>query len=136
MKVYVLVLGSYSDKRIAGIFVDKAKAEKVADAIRKWSRWDDEVNPIMEFDTADDMYDVSDPIFEGKKCGFGSYHVFVYGDGLAEVDEEPGIFNPSVIWDGYSYEVCVLAKDEDTAKKIAFDKIAEYKYRMGVEEAK
>ncbi len=136
MKVYVLVLGSYSDKRIAGIFIDKNKAERVADAIRKWSQYDDEVNPIMEFDTADDLYDVSDPIFRDKKSGFGSYHVFVYCDGFAEVYEEPGIFNPSVICDGYSYEVCVLAKDENTAKKIAFDKIAEYKYRMGVEEAK
>lgn len=136
MKVYVLVLGSYSDKRIAGIFVDEAKAEKVADAIRKWSSYDDEVNPIMKFDTADDMYDVSNPIFDEKKGGFGSYRVYVYGDGFAEVDEEPGIFNPSVIWDGFTYEVCVLAKDEDTAKKIAFDKISEYKYRMGVEEAK
>lgn len=132
----MLVLGSYSDKRIAGIFVDENKAEKVADAIRKWSWCGDEVNPIMEFDTADDMYDVNDPIFEGKKGGIGSYRVYVYGDGFADVDEKPGIFNPSVIWDGFTYEVCVLAKDEDTAKKIAFDKIAEYKYRMGVEEAK
>lgn len=125
MKVYVVTEGDYSDYHIVGVTTDRETAE----AYCKISKGDWYEPKVEEYDTKAfaDIRTVK------------PYRVIMEKDGTTTTEEEDGLSYETAVehqvfhikrWDrGWEYyEVVVLAEDEQHARKIAADYIAEKKW--------
>ncbi len=119
MKIYVITAGSYSDYHICAVTDDKKSAER----LRKIhsSYWQE-----ADIETYDTKY-----VYEEPKS---YWHLKVNLDGsissytLLYFNEEYETKINEVELYSSQFHINVIAKDLDHALKIAFDKIAEYKY--------
>ena len=120
MKIYVITAGCYSDYHICAVTDDKKSAENLR---LLYSGYDEAV--INEYDTT---------YMEEKPKEYWSIWVDLDGDvrcaSLLHVSEEKELGDPlnTVDLSCSRYHINVIAKDRDHALKIAFDKIAEFKY--------
>ena len=129
MNVYVVTAGEYSDYHIVAVFSTREKAERFANKRVKethkrygWieSYW---VHP----------YEVDNTAWDDRE----KYYEMIYNkDGTYK--ESCETFDcwccPAVREYNEHYEIDVAVDDLELAKKIAQDRIAEYKYRVEVEE--
>lgn len=124
--VYIITAGCYSDYQIVTVFDDKAKAKAFVEAYNKHkNKYQDEY--CIETYKVNDI-DVCSS--EGKIYFYVStnYRGDLYVEPAIECDPEcAGVVNLVHYPTWSSYAVTVLAEDIDKAKKIAADKIAEYK---------
>lgn len=126
MKIYVITKGDYSDYHICAVATDPEKAERLAKIYT--DRW--EYAKVEEFDTEDCV-----DLLAGRipyEVGFMSNGDVLPGYPEKRADAadswEPGVelYEPRA-WSPYErLFVRVLAKDPDTALKIAVDKRAQY----------
>lgn len=131
MKVYVVTQGDYSDYHICGVAVKKSVAEEIVRRIKRSSRFYSDVR-IEEYNTDE---------YEGICLGnLTAYHIRLSKMGniidIRELEEREGIcFTEYNQIDSYreGYSINVVARDETHAKKIAQDKLAEFKYLKEVE---
>ena len=125
MKVYVVTEGDYSDYHIVGVTTDRETAE----AYCKISTGDWYEPKVEEYDTK---------AFADIRTA-KPYRVIMEEDGTTTTEEEDGFSYESAVehqvqhirrWAGKPsyYEVVVLAEDEQHARKIAADYIAEAKW--------
>lgn len=129
MKVYVITKGSYSDYSIYGVAVNKEMAETLRKHVS--DRYEDA--NIEEYDT-----DEYKPLTEGKK----PYAVALNENGICralyevtyDIHDCKGKVRNNKQKGETMYTVYLWATDEEHALKIARDKIAEYKYRKGIDE--
>ena len=124
MEIYVVTCGEYSDYSIYGVFTDKTKAENYVKIHGKgWCR-----------DMMIETYEANCP----EKNNKTSYYMFVYSENyeLDRYSKQDGYSYCPQVRQMYSGEllVNVCTDNEEKAKKIAQDRIAEYKYRKEVEE--
>ena len=131
MKIYVITKGCYSDYHICAVTTNRKKANKLSKIMS--DRYDDAEIETYESDEYVDLID----------RGFCAYLVdFVDGiytiSHVSKVDDHESI--EYIAWNRITprmnkkeYYVYVRAKDEEHAKKIAQDLMAEYKYRKLVE---
>ena len=119
MKVYVVTEGDYSDYHIVGVCTSKESAER----IRELASRDFHEAQIEEYEA--DKFNIEPT--------YNYYEVSVYKNGSAVVNISKFIFDPHEVRDyrnakcTCAFSVDVFAQDEEHAKKIAFDLIAEYK---------
>lgn len=119
MKIYVITAGEYSDYGICAVTDDKKSAERLRKIYS--SKWRE-----ARIETYDTKY-----IYEEPKT-YWSFEVslngaIVTGELLYFREEEETEIN-EVELVGAKFYINVIAKDQSHAEKIAFDKIAEYKY--------
>lgn len=114
MKVYVITSGAYSEYHIMGVTLDRATAMEFVERFNK--RYEFDPANVEEYDT--DMFGSGDKLPFRVTVGDGSLQVHIDNMNLGGDVEEYG---------GGVYSATVLADDEPTAAKIAFDKIAQYK---------
>ena len=119
MKAYIITKGEYSDYHICAVTLDKDKAEQLKKLFT--NDWHDTY--VEEFEI-DEHFPIDYPYFivekysdriEVKEIQTGDY-ACEYDYGVVRHYDSRGL-----------YSVCVKAKDKDHAKKIALDKIAQYK---------
>ena len=114
MKIYVVTQGDYSDYHIVAVCTKKASAERIKNLLT--DGWCDP--EIEEYES--DVYDIN-PTYK-------AYHVVIWKNGDIKCEEEYNSYcaeDVNEYKDWFVYDV--FAKDEEHAKKIALDKIAEYK---------
>lgn len=138
--IYVITKGSYSDYHICAATTDKKRAEKLKELFyNDGSMYPDDVY-IEEFvdGTYDDMLDRG---FEAFEIWFDSEYrinrvspqsrlTMEYTDD----DEWNVVIKSSNERAVLPYRVYVQARDEEHARKIAQDIMAEYKYRKEIDE--
>lgn len=118
MTVYVLTEGEYSDYGVVGVTLDYNKALNWLEN-QLGNNW--QCPSILEFDTDDKP---------NPRNGAGKSYYATVGDGWADAFEWAIENIPNkVVYDGRHYKVYVYAKDQDHAKKIAQDLVAEYRAR-------
>ena len=123
MKIYVITKGTYSDYHICAVSEDKEKAKK----LQKFFNGTETYNQarIEEYETDFHLTEI--------EAGYKAYYCYIYNDGNFNVGEtEPNYLVEDDFCVRYNartgrYYFYVLAKDRNCAKKIAFDKVAEYK---------
>lgn len=119
MKIYVITAGEYSDYHICAVTDDKKSAERLRKIYS--SHWRE-----ARVETYDTKYIYEDPrsywSFEVSLNG-----AIITGELLYFREEEETEIN-EVELVGTKFYINVIAKDRSHAEKIAFDKIAEYKY--------
>lgn len=131
MKVYVITKGAYSDYHICGVATDKKKAEilrkafsNICDKAEIETYETDQF--ITEIESGFKLYDCA--LKDGEDLSISTY---LYGldclDYMTDSDFRVRRFSKG--WCAPGYGIKVWAKDEDHARKIAADKIAEYKAR-------
>lgn len=137
-KIYVVTAGRYSEYRIFGASVDKSEAEKLLEIVKRDNYYGEENPKIEEFP---DFSQTQKMISEDWR----RYCVKVYENGDCEIKEDgrsyseiwridelqekpKGYFRKSDVYNPRSaFVVHCAARNEDHAKKIAFDSIAQYK---------
>jgi hypothetical protein len=120
MKVYVITKGSYSDYRICAVALDKDKAEILRKALSGWEEAEIETYETDQFITE-------------IEAGLKIYQCVVNDNGLSAYERDYD-YADDICFNKVNktnrriatYSVYVWAKDEDSALKIAADKIAEY----------
>lgn len=120
MKIYVITAGDYSDYHICAVTDNKESAENLRILYSSYYE-----ATIEEFDTT---------YLPEKPNEY--WAIYINLDGAVqctvlrhyEKGKEPDKPLNQVELTYYRYSVNVIAKDRDHALKIAFDKIAEYKY--------
>lgn len=140
MKVYVITSGCYSDYRIQAVALDKEQAEKIAATINNSRHYSDDFCEIEKYDTEDIKIDA--------KCEVKMrFHMTVNYRNTKEAFFECG-YPVTEDVNEISVEKCekcggdseikitaTLPKEitEEKAKKIMFDRIAEFKaQRAGI----
>lgn len=126
MKVYVITKGDYSEYHICGVSLDKADAKVIAEKCS-----DEYVGEakVEEYDS-----DEFQPFLKDGKF----YRVWMVGETVNVERESIDYFDlyPPNRVQYYSsngrYQVYVIARDKNHAKKIGLDKIYQYKYEKGV----
>ena len=119
MKVYVVTEGDYSDYHIVGVCTSKESAER----IRQLASSDYHEAQIEEYEA--DSFNIEPT--------YNYYEVIIFKYGDIHVDTHEYIYDPYIVRDyrnakcATKYSVNVFARDEEHAKKIAFDCIAKYK---------
>lgn len=119
MKVYVVTEGDYSDYHIVGVCTSQESAKR----IQQIASGDYHEAKIEEYEA--DKFNI--------KPTYNYYGVSVYKNGSATANIDGYIFEPYEVRDycnakhTCAFSVDVFAQDEEHAKKIAFDLIAEYK---------
>lgn len=125
MKAYIITEGVYSGYHICGVTLDKDKAKMM----KRFYSNEYDLAQIEEWDI-----DEYQQIYMGMKL----YNVKRLTNGTVTVGEayykEPPFFK--VLHNRYGYSIYVFAIDEEQAKRIALDKIAEFKYRKSMGETK
>ena len=124
MKVYVITKGIYSDYRICAVALDKDKAEILRKAFS--DSWEEAEIEIYE----------TDQFITEIEAGLKIYQCVVNDNGLSAYERDYE-YADDICFNKVNktnrriatYSVYVWAKDEDSALKIAADKIAEYKAR-------
>lgn len=119
MKIYVITAGEYSDYGICAVTDDKKSAERLCKIYS--SKWRE-----ARIETYDTKY-----IYEEPKS-YWYFEVSLNGEVVnSELlyfrEEEETEINEVELY-GTKFYINVIAKDREHAQKIAFDKIAEYKY--------
>lgn len=120
MKIYVIEAGEYSNRHICAVTDNKESAENLRLLYtRKW-----EEAYISEWDTVQ---------VPKKPDSYWHINVDFDGDVKSEMyyftkDQEAEIDINQVNLEYRGYQINVIADDREQAYKIAFDKIAEYKY--------
>lgn len=122
MKVYVITKGIYSDYRICAVALDKDKAEILRKAFS--DSWEE-----AEIETYE-----TDQFITEIEAGLKIYQCVVNDNGLSAYERDYD-YADDICFNKVNktncriatYLVYVWAKDEDSALKIAADKIAEYK---------
>ena len=117
-KAYVITSGCYSDYHICAVTLDEHKAEELKKVYEK-TEWD-EVS-IEEYEI--------DAHYDRLMNGYKVYLVqFNRNGNIHSVgsDRSPEDENIYETWCGYSLNVLVWAKDEESAIKIAAEKRAKY----------
>lgn len=125
--VYIITQGEYSDYHIVTVFDDKDKAEAFVEAYNKHKRSEYEDDYCVETYKLNsiDIRSYKEKIFFYAHT---NYRGSLYVDPAPERDpERVGIVDVAHYPSWNSYTVTVLAENLDKAKKIAADKIAEYK---------
>lgn len=125
MKVYVITRGEYSDYHICGVTLEKEKAKQVAEMMHKNS----DMYVYREIYIEEYETDMFDAFLRGGKAWHvwykhsGELHAKLYSDSYVDYVD----YN-EVTENHYSkrYEVYVVAKDEEHAKKIGKDLIMQY----------
>lgn len=118
-KLYAVTAGSYSDYHIIGLFSDKAKAEEYVACHNKAGSGSGEFADVEEY-------------IDGALCsddGFIFEVYFIKNEFRDIVLSEASSIKTEVFEYPQSREtirISVRAKDEEHAKKIAADKLAEY----------
>lgn len=128
MKLYVVTSGKYSDIRVVGVFTSKQRAE-------------DYVKLHTDGTATVAIFEANKP--EPKHL---KYFYFIYTEDYKLykcIDYEGDYYEPDIVKRIYTGEdryaqivFDVYADSREKAKKIAQDRIAEYKYRVEVEEIK
>lgn len=122
MKVYVITKGIYSDYRICAVALDKDKAEILRKAFS--DSWEE-----AEIETYE-----TDQFITEIEAGLKIYQCVMNDNGLSAYERDYE-YADDICFNKVNktnhrittYSVYVWAKDEDSALKIAADKIAEYK---------
>lgn len=138
MKVYVITKGEYSDYHICSVCLDKEEAERRLKLFS--SDWEDAMIEEYDTDVANEYEKLGDKIVrvDGRK----KWIVRVY-NGMtniisSEIDEfdvgSDNMMNTPSCSSYGAWSVRVFAHSEEEAKKIAYDKIAEEKYKRSVEQ--
>ena len=125
MKIYVITKGEYSDHHICAVSEDERKAEMLRRFYSGDGRYEEAT--IEEYDTNLWLTEI--------ESGFKMYCCRVDDDGIIEIVESaltldytsPGDFKVRYYEKQHRYCLYVFAKDKDHAKKIAIDKVNEYK---------
>lgn len=128
MKVYVITKGAYSDYHICGVATDKKKAEILRKA---FSNICDKAE-IETYETDRFITEIESglTIYDCVAQDEGDLLISRYPYDLAYMtDSDFRVKRFSKGWCAPGYGIKVWAKDEDNARKIAADKIAEYKAR-------
>ena len=118
VKVYVVMVGCYSSRRVAAVTLDEEKAHLISDRLEEG-----DVSDVEEFDT-----DRVDDAYEAYKLGYVQYFV-----GFNENDNIYCVYKDNnVNQEKEEHNICadtyiVWAKDEETAKRIAIDRHAMWK---------
>lgn len=136
MKIYVVTDGEYSDYHIVGVTDKLEKAVALCSILENNGGWGEDPQ-IETYDT------------DAMNVDYGKakpYSVDMWEDGRIEAEELYGDgldyeratdrdvhYCPSGYYKGNEYMVAVMARDEEHAKKIAIDLIAQYKYEKEVE---
>ena len=139
MKIYVVTSGEYSDYHIVTVFSTQEKAESFAKARNdKIKHWYDDYYEVEVYDLDDtDNISVESGI---NYCPDVNIYGFVYTlDYKFEYcylakDRYRPFYCTAVIERDKRLKFDVCADSEEKARKIAQDRIAEYKYRKEVEE--
>ena len=121
MKVYIITKGAYSDYSIYAVTLEKKKAEYM----RKYFSDEYDGANIEEYET-----DTYEGIGNGKKI----YSVRFDNGETTVHDSNYFLWEKVEHWRNGCYVVDVVAEDEEHAKKIAWDKIAVYRYKHEVDE--
>ena len=133
MKVYAVTSGDYSSYHIVAVFEDKEKANAVADLVGKQSCFHEYVG-VEEYETADSKISISD--IKATPEHYRPFMVTRYKNGDVYIEDDPIHYEPFVRTGTFDeYDVCVMAKDEEHARKIGMGKIMQYRYEKEVEEA-
>ena len=125
--VYIITQGCYSDYHIVTVFDDEDKAKAFVEAYNKHKRGKYEDDYCIETCKINSI-----DVFASKGKIYFHASTNYRGDLFVERDPEcdpkcAGVVNLVHYPTCSSYTVIVLAEDLDKAKKIAADKIAEYK---------
>lgn len=124
MIIYVICKGEYSDYHICAVTENKEKAKKLEKMFT--SEYDEAY--IEEYDT-EQFLDITDRGYKYYSC---SLH---YGKLIIKEKINFDYAEEKIRKRGYShFWADVQAKDEEHAKKIFFDKLAECKYNFYYEE--
>ena len=130
MKVYVITKGAYSDYHICAVATDKKKAEILKKAFDDKDGWREacietyETDQfITEIENGFKLYNCA--LKDGEDLSISTYLEDL--DYMTDSDFRVKRFSKG--WCAPGYGIKVWAKDEDHARKIAADKIAEYKAR-------
>ena len=134
MKVYIVTSGSYSDYHIDAVTLDKDQAERLAQAVTDYG-WDE--GHVTVWDT-DDFKIIDD--------GMKLYYVMIFLNetgcdisriSIQETSPISSLTHQSLAFidhskfdesnGGGNIQFGVRARDEEHAKKIAYDKFAEWK---------
>lgn len=119
MKIYVITKGSYSDYHICGVSTEKEKAEEFAKMCS--DNFDEAM--VEEYET-----EIIEPFLKDGKL----FRVMMRPDETIHVRElnidSYYINQVNKVENGLVYWVYVIARDKEHAKKIALDKIYQYKY--------
>ena len=116
MKVYVVTAGEYSDRRVVGVFSDKAKADDILKHEKESYR---AFNKCEEFEL-DQLAELFQPGLFAYEVEFKSGTMDV--DVVRQVSFGEHLDNIESDW---SYFHAVLARDEQHAIKIASDQQAQ-----------
>lgn len=117
-KVYVITQGEYSDYGIVAVTLD----EKQAETLRIINSREYEPCNIEIYDTDDYKVEISEDYRPWYKVHILNGEVI----GIRSFNENPNQkFQRIKEYDDFF--ICVRAKDEEQAKKIAFDKLAQWK---------
>jgi hypothetical protein len=129
MTIYVITTGAYSDYHIMGVTDSKENAENI---VKKWNQEEHLDEAIIE------EYDTD--IMDKYANGYDNY--WVYGDILnndlnVEIDnidtKGSGIYRNWTKDNRWHISTNILAKSEEHALKIAYERIREWKLKMQLE---
>lgn len=128
MKVYVITKGAYSCYHICAVATDKKKAEILRKAFS--DSWDEA--EIETYETDQFITEIENG-FKLYNCGLKDGEDLSISTYLEDLDymtdSDFRVKRFSKGWCAPGYGIKVWAKDKDHARKIAADKIAEYKAR-------
>lgn len=130
MTVYVITKGDYSDYHICAVATDKKKAEVLRKAFSDKDGWREAVIETYETDQFLTEIESGLKLFDCAVKDDSEMSISTDMSDLDYIDDSD--FRVREYSKGYmapGYGVYVWAKDEDRARKIAADKIAEYKAR-------
>lgn len=130
-EIYIVTSGCYSDYHIVTVFMDKDKAKAFVEAYNshKTSKYYDDYE-IETYKVSDiDVQTIGDNAFYDVQVSRrGACYVGLAELGYAfETNEDVGKVIEYIAGAQEGYRVIVLAKDAEHAKRIAQDKIAQYK---------
>lgn len=130
MKVYIITKGAYSDYHICAVATDKKKAEILKKAFDDKDGWREACIETYETDQFITEIENGFKLYDCVAQDEGDLLVSRYEFDLdCMTDSDFRVKRFSKGWCAPGYGIKVWAKDKDHARKIAADKIAEYKAR-------
>lgn len=122
MKVYVITKGEYSDYHICAVSTNKEKAELLQKAFKGNGSWSEA--RIETYETDKYITEVESGLKLYRCVMDTAFGITIEESDLDCIEDQD--YNVRGYEDMGHYWVYVWAKDEDHARKIAADKIAEY----------
>ena len=137
-KLYAITEGEYSDYHIIGLCSDKARAEEICEQYNAKTTYYYEAKIEEFYDGA--AIDVTIPVYEVRlfiKTGEVNEVSELSPEDAIEHHLGTYIFSDGPIhWDNSIYRCFVATPLEDTAIKIARDRLAQYKYSLAEQNKK